>query len=97
MIAGGSYKRKSPSAIRGTGYVVESLEATLWAFQDSNGNYILYLDTSSVLSSYRRQFKSDRILFNQVQCMSDSIRDNDSRIARIHASPLKKPCHNSFY
>jgi ADP-ribosyl-[dinitrogen reductase] hydrolase len=31
-IAGGSFKRKSPPDIRGTGYVVHSLEAALWAF-----------------------------------------------------------------
>ena len=34
-IAGGSFKRKSPPEIRGTGYVVESLEAALWAFYNS--------------------------------------------------------------
>jgi ADP-ribosylglycohydrolase len=31
-IALGSFKRKSPSEIRGSGYVVDSLEAALWAF-----------------------------------------------------------------
>ena len=31
-IAGGSFKRKTPPEIRGTGYVVQSLEAALWAF-----------------------------------------------------------------
>ncbi|MCC6354990.1 MAG: ADP-ribosylglycohydrolase family protein [Verrucomicrobiae bacterium] len=31
-IAEGSFKRKSPPAIRGAGYVVKSLEAALWAF-----------------------------------------------------------------
>ncbi len=31
-IARGSYKRKAPPAIRGTGYAVASLEAALWAF-----------------------------------------------------------------
>ena len=31
-VAAGSFRRKSPPAIRGTGYVVESLEAALWAF-----------------------------------------------------------------
>lgn len=31
-IARGSFKRKEPPVIRGTGYVVESLEAALWAF-----------------------------------------------------------------
>jgi ADP-ribosylglycohydrolase len=30
-IAEGSYRRKDPPEIRGTGYVVESLEAALWA------------------------------------------------------------------
>lgn len=34
-IAAGSYKRKQPPEIRGTGYVVESLEAALWAFYHS--------------------------------------------------------------
>ena len=34
-IAGGSFKRKNPPEIRGTGYVVESLEAALWAFYNS--------------------------------------------------------------
>lgn len=31
-VAAGSYKRKNPPAIQGTGYVVQSLEAALWAF-----------------------------------------------------------------
>lgn len=31
-IASGSFKRKAPPAIRGTGYVINSLEAALWAF-----------------------------------------------------------------
>lgn len=31
-IAAGSFKRKSPPEIEGTGYVVKSLEAALWAF-----------------------------------------------------------------
>jgi ADP-ribosylglycohydrolase len=31
-IARGSFKRKEPPAIKGTGYVVNSLEAALWAF-----------------------------------------------------------------
>jgi ADP-ribosyl-[dinitrogen reductase] hydrolase len=31
-IAHGSFKRKDPPVIRGTGYVVDSLEAALWAF-----------------------------------------------------------------
>jgi len=34
-IAGGSYKRKEPPQIKGTGYVVDSLEAALWAFYRS--------------------------------------------------------------
>jgi ADP-ribosylglycohydrolase len=34
-IARGSYKRKEPPAIQGTGYVVRSLEAALWAFHKS--------------------------------------------------------------
>jgi ADP-ribosyl-[dinitrogen reductase] hydrolase len=31
-VAGGSFRRKQPPDVRGTGYVVESLEAALWAF-----------------------------------------------------------------
>ena len=34
-VARGSYAEKEPPAIRGTGYVVESLEAALWAFRRS--------------------------------------------------------------
>jgi ADP-ribosylglycohydrolase len=34
-IAAGSFKTKEPPEIRGTGYVVESLEAALWAFHRS--------------------------------------------------------------
>jgi ADP-ribosyl-[dinitrogen reductase] hydrolase len=34
-VARGSFKRKEPPAIRGTGYVVQSLEAALWAFHKS--------------------------------------------------------------
>lgn len=34
-IAGGSFHRKNPPEIRGTGYVVKSLEAALWAFRNS--------------------------------------------------------------
>jgi ADP-ribosylglycohydrolase len=35
-IAAGSYKRKNPPAIQGTGYVVASLEAALWSFYRSD-------------------------------------------------------------
>lgn len=35
-IAQGSYKQKNPPEIRGTGYVVNCLEAALWAFYHSN-------------------------------------------------------------
>lgn len=34
-LAAGSFKRKQPPQIRGTGYVVDSLEAALWAFHHS--------------------------------------------------------------
>ena len=34
-IAAGSFKEKEPPQIRGTGYVVHSLEAALWAFHRS--------------------------------------------------------------
>ena len=34
-VVAGSYKEKSPPQIKGTGYVVESLEAALWAFHHS--------------------------------------------------------------
>jgi len=35
-VAGGSYKRKEPPAIQGTGYVAKSLEAAMWAFNKSS-------------------------------------------------------------
>jgi ADP-ribosyl-[dinitrogen reductase] hydrolase len=35
-IAAGSFKEKNPPAIAGTGHVVKSLEAALWAFYRSN-------------------------------------------------------------
>jgi len=35
-IAAGSFKRREPPEIRGSGYVVESLEAALWAFHRSD-------------------------------------------------------------
>ncbi len=35
-IAGGSFRRKEPPAIRGSGYVVASLEAALWAFHKTD-------------------------------------------------------------
>lgn len=35
-IAAGSFKEKNPPAIKGSGYVVESLEAALWAFHQSS-------------------------------------------------------------
>jgi len=35
-VASGSFKRREPPEIRGTGYVVESLEAALWAFHRSD-------------------------------------------------------------
>ena len=34
-IAGGSFKQRNPPEIRGSGYVVKSLEAALWAFYRS--------------------------------------------------------------
>ena len=35
-IASGSFRRKDPPDIQGTGYVVQSLEAALWAFYHGN-------------------------------------------------------------
>jgi ADP-ribosyl-[dinitrogen reductase] hydrolase len=35
-IAGGSFKRRNPPAIKGSGYAVQSLEAALWAFYRSS-------------------------------------------------------------
>jgi ADP-ribosyl-[dinitrogen reductase] hydrolase len=35
-VAGGSFKRHQPPFIQGSGYVVKSLEAALWAFYNSN-------------------------------------------------------------
>lgn len=34
-VAHGSFRRKQPPQIRGSGYVVKSLEAALWAFHDA--------------------------------------------------------------
>ena len=34
-MAAGSFKHRNPPEIRGTGYVVQSLEAALWAFHHS--------------------------------------------------------------
>lgn len=36
-IARGTYRRKQPPAIKGAGYVVQSLEAALWAFSKGHG------------------------------------------------------------
>jgi ADP-ribosylglycohydrolase len=36
-VAHGSYRHKHPPAIRGSGWVVESLEASLWAFAGADG------------------------------------------------------------
>ena len=36
LIGRGSYLKKDRQAIRGTGYVVDSLEATLWCFTHTN-------------------------------------------------------------
>ena len=35
-IAGGSFKRRSPPEIRGSGYVIHTLEAALWAFHTTD-------------------------------------------------------------
>jgi ADP-ribosylglycohydrolase len=35
-IAAGSFRRKQPPEIRGSGYVIHSLEAALWAFHDAS-------------------------------------------------------------
>jgi ADP-ribosylglycohydrolase len=35
-VAGGSFKRRNPPALRGTGYVVDCLESALWAFHHGN-------------------------------------------------------------
>ncbi len=34
-IAQGSFRQKQPTAIQGSGWVVKSLEASLWAFHDA--------------------------------------------------------------
>src|SRR5204862_6222436 len=35
-IAGGSFQRKQPPEIRGSGYVIHTLEAALWAFHTTD-------------------------------------------------------------
>jgi ADP-ribosylglycohydrolase len=35
-VSGGSFKNKQPPEIKGTGFVVESLEAALWAFYSTD-------------------------------------------------------------
>ncbi|WP_428120941.1 ADP-ribosylglycohydrolase family protein [Candidatus Poriferisodalis sp.] len=37
LVAGGSFKDRDPPHIKGTGYVVDALEAALWAFHRSDG------------------------------------------------------------
>ena len=37
QVASGSFKARNPPDIRGTGYVVDALEAALWAFDRSGG------------------------------------------------------------
>ena len=37
LVAGGSFKDREPPHIKGTGYVVNALEAALWAFHRSDG------------------------------------------------------------
>jgi len=36
VVAAGSFKHRNPPDIRGTGYVVQSLEAALWAFHGTD-------------------------------------------------------------
>ncbi len=36
-VAEGSFRKKEPPEIKGSGYVVRSLEAALWAFHDAKG------------------------------------------------------------
>ena len=35
-VAGGSFKRKGPPEVRGSGYVIHTLEAALWAFHTTD-------------------------------------------------------------
>ncbi len=35
-VAAGSFRRKRPPEIRGTGYVIDALEAALWAFASTD-------------------------------------------------------------
>ena len=35
-VAAGSFRQKQPPAIKGSGWVVQSLEASLWAFHDAD-------------------------------------------------------------
>ncbi len=35
-VAGGSFRKKTPNMVRGSGWVIESLEAALWAFHDAS-------------------------------------------------------------
>ena len=62
-VAGGSFARRSPSEIVGTGYVVKSLEAALWAFA-TTGNYrdgCLAAVNLGMMRIQRRRF-TDRLL-----------------------------------
>ena len=35
-VAAGSFRKRQPPAVKGSAYVVESLEAALWAFHDAD-------------------------------------------------------------
>ena len=37
LVSQGSFRKRQPPEIRGSGYVVDCLEAALWAFHDANG------------------------------------------------------------
>lgn len=58
-IASGSYKHREPPEIKGTGYVVKSLEAALWAFHRSDNFRQGAL--LAVKSGQRRRFHRSRL------------------------------------
>jgi hypothetical protein len=68
-VAAGSFRRLKPPAIKGSGYVVKSLEAALWAFHDAQDF------PEAVLKAVNLGDDAGREKQRQIDTVADAVRE----------------------
>ena len=90
-VAAGSFKAKDPPAIRGTGYVVDCLEAALWAFHRSDSfreGALLAVNLGDTLETIEHFLKGKNITLD-VGLVEEE--ETESALRRDYGIPLGCP------